>query len=88
MWQSTQELPALPAPWRVCALSRAPISWWHPVHSALLLAASCGFLSMSGSCGSRWQLVHVARPRRKHSLCHRPMASFENRRGRPSGQYG
>jgi hypothetical protein len=27
MWHSTHELPAPPARWRVCAVSRAPISW-------------------------------------------------------------
>ena len=86
MWHSTHELPALPARWRVCVVTAAPIALWQPVQSASLAAPSCGFLSTSGRCGSRWQLVQVAPPRRKHSLCHSPIASFEKRRGRPSAQ--
>src|SRR4026208_2253056 len=92
MWHSTQALPALSARWRVCAMTFAPISWWHFVQSTLLGApardASCGFLSTSGRCGLVWHVVQVAPPRRKHWLSQSPMASLENRRGRPAAPAG
>src|SRR5262245_40035924 len=87
MWHSTQALPALTAPWRVCAASFSPIVSWHFVHRALLATgASCGLRSTSGRCGLVWHVVHVAPPLRKHWLSHKPIASLEKRRGRPSAQ--
>ena len=52
MWHSTQELPALPAVWRVCAVSAFPIAAWHVVHSPLFEGGSAELRSTFGTCGS------------------------------------